>query len=117
MLKGETMTNLKRELGVRIRQLRKIKGWTLEVLAEKAEMDYKYLGAIERGEKNLTLANIQKVAKGLSIEVYQLFLFSLKGALPEEKITEIKIKDLLNMCNDKEKKFLLQTMQGFTELK
>ncbi len=111
------MTNLRRELGVRIRQLRKIKGWTQEVLAEKADMDYKYLGAIERGEKNLTLTNIERIAKGLGIEVYQLFLFSLKGVQPEEKITEVKIKDLLKMCNDKEKKFLLQTMQGFTELK
>lgn len=117
LLKGEIMTNLRRELGARIRQLRKIKGWTQEVLAEKADMDYKYLGAIERGEKNLTLTNIERIAKGLGVEVYQLFLFSLKGVQPEERITEVKIKDLLKMCDDREKKFLLQTIQGFTELK
>ena len=111
------MIRLIKELGTRIRQLRKIKGWTQEVLAEKAGMDYKYLGAIERGEKNLTLANVEKIAKGLGVEVYQLFLFSLKGMQPEERITEIKIKDLLNMCDDKEKKYLLHTIQGFVELK
>lgn len=111
------MTNLRRNLGARIRQLRKVKRWTQEELAEKAEMDYKYLGAIERGEKNLTLTNIERIAKGLGVEVYQLFLFSLKGVQPEERITEVKIKDLLKMCDDREKKFLLQTMQGFTELK
>ena len=77
------MIRLIKELGTRIRQLRKIKGWTQEVLAEKAGMDYKYLGAIERGEKNLTLANVEKIAKGLGVEVYQLFLFSLKGMQPE----------------------------------
>ena len=111
------MANLRKELGVRIRQLRKTKGWTQEVLAEKAEMDYKYLGAIERGEKNLTLTNIERIAKGLGIEAYQLFIFSLKTIQPEEKTSEIKIKDLLNMCNDKEKGFLLRVMQGFIELK
>lgn len=111
------MTNLRKELGARVRQLRKIKGWTQEVLAEKADMDYKYLGAIERGEKNLTLTNVEKIAKGLGIEAYQLFIFSLKGRQLEEKITEIKIKDLFNMCNNKEKGFLLRVMQGFVELK
>ncbi|MBU1134756.1 MAG: helix-turn-helix transcriptional regulator [Candidatus Omnitrophica bacterium] len=100
-----------------MRQLRKIKGWTQEELAEKADMDYKYLGAIERGEKNLTLTNIERIAKGLGIEIYQLFLFSLKGVQTEEKTTEIKIKDLLNMCGDREKTFLLRIMQGFMELK
>lgn len=111
------MNTLRKELGVRIKQLRKTKRWTQEVLAEKADIDYKYLGAIERGEKNLTLANIEKIAKGLGVEIYQLFLFSLKGIQPEEKIAEIKTKDLLNMCNDKEKKFVLRIIQGFLELK
>ena len=111
------MNSLKKELGLRIRQLRKIKGWTQEILAEKGEIDYKYLGAIERGEKNVTLVNIEKIAKGLGIEIYQLFLFSLKGVQTEEKNTEIKIKDLLNMCSDKEKRFLFQIAQGFIELK
>ncbi|MFA5150617.1 MAG: helix-turn-helix transcriptional regulator [Candidatus Omnitrophota bacterium] len=111
------MSNLRKELGKRIRQLRKVKSWTQEVLAEKADMDYKYLGAIERGEKNLTLTNIEKISKGLGIEPYQLFLFSLKSIQAEEETTEIKIKDLFNMCNDKERKFLLRVMQGFIELK
>ena len=112
------MNTVRKELGARIRQLRKIKGWTQEELAEKADMDYKYLGAIERGEKNLTLTNIERIAKGLNkIEIYQLFLFSFKGVQPEERTAEIKIKDLLNMCSDKEKKFLLRIIQGFMELK
>ena len=111
------MTNLRKNLGARIKQLRKIKGWTQEAVAEKADMDYKYLGAIERGEKNLTLINIEKIAKGLNVNAYQLFLFSLKGIQPEKKTTEIKIKDLFNMCTDKEKGFLLRIMQGFVELK
>lgn len=111
------MNIIQKELGARIKQLRKTSCWTQEELAEKANIDYKYLGAIERGEKNLTLANIEKIAKGLGVDVHQLFLFSLKRAQPEEKTTEIKIKDLLKMCDDKEKRFLLQTIQGFTELK
>ena len=61
---------------------------------------YKYLGAIERGERNVTLDNIEKIAAGFGVEAHQLFLFSAReGEITEERITETKIRDLLRQSD------------------
>lgn len=54
-------------LGSRIRQLRKLKGLTLEDLGEKAGVCYKYVGEIERGMKTPTVTVLQKIASALDI--------------------------------------------------
>lgn len=62
-------------LGRRIRALRKSKGFTQEELGAECEINYKYLGAIERGEENPSLSILQKIAKGLGVEILELFRF------------------------------------------
>ena len=62
-------------VGARIRQLRKSAGLTQEQLARRAGMDYKYLGSVERGERNVTLENIERIVKALGVEPYELFAF------------------------------------------
>lgn len=54
-----------REFGRRVRDARKARGWTQEVLAEKARLDRTYLGGVERGERNLALLNVNKLALAL----------------------------------------------------
>lgn len=56
-----------------VRDLRKAKGFSQEELADQAELHRTYIGMIERGEKNLTLVNISKIAKALKISVSELF--------------------------------------------
>ena len=111
------MGELRKEFGRRIRQIRKARDWTQEEFGAIAGLDYKYLGAIERGEKNLTIDNIEKIAKGFGIDACQLFLFSLKDVMPEEEITEEKIQDLLDKCDDKAKKFILLIAQAAAQLR
>ena len=53
------------KFGIRVRQLRKQKGWSQEKLAEEANLHRTYIGAIERGERNLSLLNIAKIAEAL----------------------------------------------------
>ncbi len=67
---------LKKLLGNRVREMRRAKGWTQTEFAAQIEMDYRYVGAIERGEVNITIDNIERVAAGFGIPAYQLFLFS-----------------------------------------
>lgn len=55
------------EFGKRVRRLRHRLGWTLEELAEEAEMHWTYLGSIERGERNVALLNIVRIAKALRV--------------------------------------------------
>ena len=105
---GVMDTALRKEFGKRIRQLRESMGLTQQQLASKVSMDYKYLGSVERGERNITIDNIQRIADALSVEPYQLFLFSLQGLKPEEKVVEDKIEDLLERCDVEEKKLMLK---------
>lgn len=55
------------EFGRRVRRHRKNLGWTLEQLAEEAEMHWTYVGSVERGERNLSLINIVRLARALGI--------------------------------------------------
>ncbi|MBU3916235.1 helix-turn-helix domain-containing protein [bacterium] len=48
-------------------------GLSQEKLAEKARMHRTYIGMIERGEKNITIANIEKISKALNISIANLF--------------------------------------------
>lgn len=59
--------------GDRVRQLRKEKGISQEELSYKADLHRTYIGMIERAEKNLTLTNIEKIAKALDVDIKNLF--------------------------------------------
>jgi transcriptional regulator with XRE-family HTH domain len=61
-----------RRLGERIRELRDKKGHSQEEFADACEINRSYMGRIERGELNLTLETIKKVAEGLGITVSAL---------------------------------------------
>ncbi|MFI3323220.1 MAG: helix-turn-helix transcriptional regulator [Rikenellaceae bacterium] len=58
--------------GKRIQLLRKERGLSQEQLAEEAGLHRTYIGMIERGEKNITLKNIEKLAKGLKLNIKEL---------------------------------------------
>ena len=57
----------------RIRAERKRLGLSQEALADKAGVHRTYIGMIERAEKNITLANIEKLAKALKVSLSVLF--------------------------------------------
>lgn len=54
-------------LGDVIRKARKTAGLSQEVLAADAELDRSYMGGIERGEHNLTLMNLCRIADALQV--------------------------------------------------
>lgn len=55
--------------------MRKRKRLSQERLALEAGLDRSYMGAIERGEYNVSLLNIEKIAKALRVPLYSLFRF------------------------------------------
>jgi transcriptional regulator with XRE-family HTH domain len=59
-------------IGHAIRTARKEQGCTQEAFALKANVDRSYMGAIERGEFNLTLDTLLKIATGLGISASEL---------------------------------------------
>lgn len=50
-----------------MRALRKERGISQELLADKARIDRSYMGGIERGERNPTLTMIRRIAKALRV--------------------------------------------------
>ncbi|MBA4311502.1 MAG: transcriptional regulator [Chlorobiaceae bacterium] len=58
--------------GKRVRQERTKRDLSQEQLAELANVHRTYVGMVERGEKNITLFNIERIAKALKISVSEL---------------------------------------------
>jgi transcriptional regulator with XRE-family HTH domain len=59
-------------LGTRVRELRRVRGLTLEALAERSSVSRAMLSKLERGEKNPTLVVTAKVAEGLGVDLSEL---------------------------------------------
>lgn len=62
-------------LGARLAKLRKERGWSQEHLALESGIARSYLGGIERGQRNVALLNICKLADTLGIEPSELMKF------------------------------------------
>ena len=58
--------------GKRIKELRQSLHLSQEALAERADVHRTYVGMIERGEKNITLSNINKFSKALGVAMSEL---------------------------------------------
>jgi transcriptional regulator with XRE-family HTH domain len=61
--------------GQRLVQLRKLRGWSQEQLALESGIARSYLGGVERGQRNIALLNICRLAEALSVVPAELFLF------------------------------------------
>jgi transcriptional regulator with XRE-family HTH domain len=61
------------KLGERIREIRKVKGFSQENFAREVRLDRTYMGSVERGERNIAALNLIRIAKALKIEVGDLF--------------------------------------------
>lgn len=61
-----TPKEIKRWVGARVRELREAKGWSQE-LGFEAGLHRNYVGGIERGERNVAVVNIGKLAKALGV--------------------------------------------------
>ena len=59
--------------GKNLRKFRKKKCLTQEVLAFKANLDRTYIGRIERGERNISLAVAERIANALQIDIKEFF--------------------------------------------
>jgi transcriptional regulator with XRE-family HTH domain len=92
-------------LGQRIRSLRQACGLTQQQLGERADLNYKYLGAVERGEGNPSLLVLERVADALEVELLDLFRFAHEETNPkvlrkslEHLLAAAKVEQLQMAC-------------------
>jgi transcriptional regulator with XRE-family HTH domain len=64
---------VRQRVGRNVRRLRDLKGWTQDELAEKVGNTNRHVGQIERGEVNVTIDYLAKIAESLSTDVAALF--------------------------------------------
>ena len=64
--------NILKRFSDKVRRLRKSKGWTQEKLAARTGLHRTYIGSIERGERNVSLINVEKIADALEVPVETL---------------------------------------------
>lgn len=58
--------------GLAVRRLRLARGYTQEKFALDANINRSYMGQIERGEVNISLTNLERLAKGLKMTMGEL---------------------------------------------
>jgi transcriptional regulator with XRE-family HTH domain len=72
-----------RRFAERVRELRRVKGWSQEKLAEESDLHRTYIGGIERGLRNISLWNIAKLAHAFDVPIADLFV---TGRSPARKL-------------------------------
>jgi transcriptional regulator with XRE-family HTH domain len=78
---GETDNALPLDLGLRVRELRKARSWTLEQAAKHAGLARSTLSKIENGQMSPTYDALKKLAVGLEISIPQLFTQPVKDQI------------------------------------
>ena len=63
---------LQKRLGRAVRRLREAKKFSQEGFADHVGVHRTYMGAVERGEQNISLSNVERIAKGLSLKPWEL---------------------------------------------
>lgn len=69
------MADIRKKFGIHLRELRIERKLTQEDLADRAGMHFTYIGQIERGLRNPSLVNLEKIAKALKVGAGTLLPF------------------------------------------
>jgi len=68
-----TTTRIRKAFGKKVRDLRKARGFSQESFADAVGLHRTYIGSIERGEQNVSIDNVAKIAKALKVKLPVLF--------------------------------------------
>ena len=67
------MPDIKGQFGNRLRELREARGLSQEALAHEAGLDRTYVSSVERGKRNISIENIERLAIALQINIEDFF--------------------------------------------
>lgn len=106
------MSELKKLLGKRIREIRIAKKLTQEELSELTDIGASSISKIESGHFHPTDENLERIAKALKVEPYKLYMFN------HQKNTKELLQDIqtmLNKATDEEIKLAYKVLSGILD--
>jgi transcriptional regulator with XRE-family HTH domain len=80
------MKNIRIAFGQKLKTLRKKLRWSQEKLGEKADLHPTYVGGIERGERNISLEYIEKLASAFGLPMAELFDFASSESSEQQRL-------------------------------
>ena len=101
----------KKLIGMRIKEIRRSKGLSQEQLAEKADINSKYLSRMERGTENPTLDMLLKLANVLEIEIWEMFDF---GHIVSRKELKEAIQRIASSADEPTLRIALKVIRALT---
>lgn len=103
------MASVKKLLGRRIREVRKLRGYTQEKFAELLEISPSSISKIENGIFQPSEENLEKIAHVLNVEIFKLYMFDQFEGKNEIKKELIRLIDL---AGEKEIKLIYKIVSG-----
>jgi transcriptional regulator with XRE-family HTH domain len=101
----------KKMIGKRLKELRKNRLLSQEQLAEKADINSKYLSRIERGTENPTLDMLIKLADALDVEMWEMFDF---GHIQSRKELKESLQTLIKTADEPALRLALKVIRALT---
>jgi transcriptional regulator with XRE-family HTH domain len=68
-------SDILKDFGLRVKQLRLERNWTQQDLADQSGFHKNYIGMVERGERNISLRNIEMLAEAFGLNIQELINF------------------------------------------
>ncbi len=65
--------NIKEKFGERVREIRKERKISQEELADLAHLDRTYVNSVENGKRNISIENVEKIARALNCTIQEFF--------------------------------------------
>lgn len=106
------MSELKKLLGKRIREIRVAKNLTQENLSELTDIGTSSISKIESGYFHPTDDNLERIAKALNVEPYKLYMFNHQKDIDNLKQDIIK---MLDKATDEEIKLAYKVLSGILD--
>ena len=101
------MQTAKELLGMRVREVRKLRGLSQERLAEKVGVDPKQISRIEGGKSAPSLETLESIARSLEVEMKDLLDF--QHLVVEERIEDQAVR-LLGLMDDQSKRLAVRIL-------
>ncbi len=110
------MDSLVNVFGNRLRAIREAAGFTQEQLGQAAELDYKHIGSIERGEKTPSFEAVERLAGALKVDYYELFLPDDLLLGRTDKDLKVLVREIESHGSPQLKQFLRQVLAAGREM-